>query len=70
MAYSEKISFSVDCSKINKEKLKDGKYLNLTLVPTPSSQYNEYMVSQYMGKDESGNIVGNGDDLQTRYFPF
>jgi hypothetical protein len=65
MAYTEKITFDIDLTKVDKEKLNKGKYLKMTIVPTPSSPYNEYMISQYMGAGESGNIIGNGDDLQT-----
>ena len=68
MAYSEKITFEIDLNKINKTAIKEvssGKWMKVTLVPTPDNQYNEYLVSQYIGKGENGVILGNGNDMST-----
>ena len=68
MAYSEKVTFEIDLSKINKDAIKDipsGKWMKVTLVPTPDNKYNEYLVSQYIGKGEQGVILGNGNDMST-----
>lgn len=68
MAYTEKVTFEIDLSKIDKSAIKEvasGKWMKVTLVPTPDNQYNEYLVSQYIGKGQSGVILGNGNDMST-----
>ena len=63
------ISASIDVTKIDKERLfvgKKGKYLDVTLIETPNSQYDDdYMVVQSVTKEEreggmQGAILGNG----------
>ena len=66
MAYTEKISLRVNVDKIDKDALfkgEKGTYLNLTIVPTPTNQYDDYMITQYRGKGEENVILGNGRDL-------
>ena len=66
MAHSEKISLKVNVDKIDKNALykgEKGTYLTLTIVPTPSNQWNDYLVSQYLGKGVDDIILGNGRDL-------
>ena len=66
MAHTEKISLKVNVDKIDKASLykgEKGTYLTLTIVPTPSNQWNDYLVSQYMGKGVDDIILGNGRDL-------
>jgi len=67
MSYDKKISLSINVSKIQKEHLFQGKkglYMDVTIVPTPNSQYgDEYMVTQYLGKGIESVILGNGKDL-------
>ena len=63
------ISVSIDVTKIDKERLfvgKKGKYLDVTLIETPNSQYDDdYMAVQSVTKEEreggmQGAILGNG----------
>ncbi len=67
MPYTEKITAQIKLNKVNKEVIytgKDGdKYITITVVPTPNSEYNQYMIKQYCGKDVDDVILGNGDDL-------
>lgn len=61
------ITGSINVSKIDKEKLfpgKQGKYLNIVLIPTPASDYGDYMIVQSVSKEErdrgiKGAILGN-----------
>lgn len=61
------ITGSINCNKIDKEKLfpgKQGKYLNIVLIPTPTSDYGDYMIVQSVSKEErdrgiKGAILGN-----------
>lgn len=67
MAYDKKITLKVDVSKIDKDQLYQGEkgvYLTLTVIPTPDSQWNDYMVTQYRGKELDSVILGNGKDLR------
>ena len=63
------ISASLDVTKIDKSRIhvgEKGKYLDITLIETPNSQYgDDYMVVQSVTKEEreqgvKGNILGNG----------
>ena len=64
---SEIIKGSMDVLKITKSKLyagTKGTYLNFTLVPTPNSEYGDYMVVEDVSKEEreagqKGVILGN-----------
>tara|TARA_R100001440_G_scaffold65301_1_gene86123 strand:- start:181 stop:465 length:285 start_codon:yes stop_codon:yes gene_type:complete len=66
MPHSEKISLKINVEKIDKQHLyqgEKGKYLTLTIVPTPTNEWNDYMVTQYLGKGVDDIILGNGRDL-------
>lgn len=62
------ISIMINVDKINKDKLykgEKGTYLNAVLIPTPNSQYGDYMVVESISKEEreaggKGVILGNG----------
>lgn len=66
------ISISIDVTKIDRSRIKDhsngSKYLDLTLIDTPDSQYGDhYMVVQKSSADERQAgvklpILGNGKD--------
>lgn len=66
------IAIQIDVNKINKEKLykgEKGTYLNLVLIPTPNSQYSDYMVVESTTKEEreqgvKGEMLGNAKNLQ------
>ena len=68
------ISISIDVKKIEKQRLFDGKkgtYLDMVLIPTPNSEYGDYMVVQSVSKEEreqgvKGPILGNGKDIVKR----
>lgn len=67
MAYTEKVTFEINLDKINTSAIRNasnGKWLKMTLVPTPDNEFNQYLVSQYV-KGEQGVILGNGNDLST-----
>lgn len=62
------ITGKIDVMKIRKDKLyagAKGKYLDITLIPTPTSEYgDDYMIVQDLGKEarqsgEKGPILGN-----------
>jgi hypothetical protein len=67
MAHDKKISLKIKVDKIDKGHLYKGEkatYLTLTVVPTPNNQYgDDYMVTQYRGRDAESVILGNGRDL-------
>ncbi|HTJ52594.1 MAG TPA: hypothetical protein VL443_24230 [Cyclobacteriaceae bacterium] len=66
----------IDCSKIEKARLfngKDGaKYLDIILIPTPNDKHgNDYMIVQSITKEEraagqKGKILGNAKELGQR----
>lgn len=68
----EVINCKVDVTKITKDKLfkgEKGTYLNFTLVPTPNSQYGDFMLVEDTTKEEreagtKGVILGNGKKFQ------
>lgn len=68
----EVINVKIDVTKISKTKLfkgEKGTYLNCTLVPTPDSQYGDFMVVEDTTKEEretgtKGVILGNGKKYQ------
>jgi hypothetical protein len=69
------IRIKLDVTKIDKSALfkgSKGTYLDLSLVPTSSSQYgDDYMVTQDIGKErrqagEKGPILGNAKILETQ----
>jgi len=61
------ITGKIDVMKIRKDKLftgAKGTYLDITLIPTPTSEYGDYMIVQDLGKEarqagEKGPILGN-----------
>jgi hypothetical protein len=65
------IKASIDVLKINKDKLfagKKGKYLNIVLIPTPNSEYGDWMIVEETSEDErkageKGTILGNAKAL-------
>lgn len=65
------IKGSIDVLKINKDKLfagKKGKYLNIVLIPTPNSEYGDWMIVEETSEDERkagerGTILGNAKVL-------
>jgi len=73
MAYDKKVTIKLNVNKIDKEHLyqgEKGKYLTLTVVPTPNNQYgDDYMVTQYRGKGIDSVILGNGRDLNAAAMP-
>lgn len=68
----EVINCKVDVTKITKDKLfkgEKGTYLNFTLIPTPNSQYGDFMLVEDTTKEEreagtKGVILGNGKKFQ------
>lgn len=65
------IKGSIDVLKINKDKLfagKKGKYLNIVLIPTPNSEYGDWMIVEETSEEErkageKGTILGNAKVL-------
>ena len=61
------ITGKIDVMKINKDRLykgKKGTYLSIVLIPTPNSEYGDYMIKENVSKEdrEAGNdgaILGN-----------
>ena len=61
------ITGKIDVLKINKDRLykgKKGTYLSIVLIPTPNSEYGDYMIKENVSKEdrEAGNdgaILGN-----------
>lgn len=53
------ITISIDLTKIDKSRIiegsKGGKYINMAIIPTPSSEYNTHMVVQSVSKEEREN---------------
>jgi hypothetical protein len=70
------ISLSIDTTKIEPARLKEGKkgarYLDAVLIPTPQSPYgNDFMIVQSVSKEERdqgvrGPIIGNAKHLERR----
>ena len=62
------IKLNVDVTKIDKSKLFQGKkglYCGMALIPTPTSEYGDFMIVQDVTKEEreaglKGAILGNG----------
>lgn len=58
----------IDVTKIDKSRLykgQKGTYLDVVLIPTPQSEYGDFMIVQQVSKDErdkgiKGEILGNG----------
>jgi len=58
----------IDVTKIDKSRLykgQKGMYLDVVLIPTPQSEYGDFMVVQQVSKEErdkgiKGEILGNG----------
>jgi hypothetical protein len=71
MAYEKRINIRLNTDMLDKEKYFHGKkhiMADLTLIPTPTNEFNEYMIVQdSKEKDAEGNtvkgiIVGNAKD--------
>jgi len=68
------ISFSINVSLIDKERLfkgKKGQYLDCVAIETPNSEYGDYMVVESISKEErdagkKGTILGNGKIIVKR----
>ena len=58
----------IDVTKIDKSRLykgQKGTYLDVVLIPTPQSEYGDFMIVQQVSKEErdkgiKGEILGNG----------
>ena len=58
----------IDVTKIDKSRLykgQKGMYLDVVLIPTPQSEYGDFMIVQQVSKEErdkgiKGEILGNG----------
>jgi hypothetical protein len=65
------ITIKIDVSKIDKSRLykgKKGTYLSAVLIPTPDSEYGDFMIVEEVSKEErdagkKGTILGNGKNL-------
>jgi len=61
------ITCKININKITSEKLFQGKkgiYLNCLLIPTPNSEYGDYMITEHQSIDErekkiTKNIIGS-----------
>lgn len=68
------ITLKINVNQIDKKRLykgEKGTYLNAVLIPTPESEYSDYMVVESVTQDEReagtrGNILGNAKILQTK----
>lgn len=64
----EIINLKIDVTKVTKSRLyvgQKGTYLNCALIPTPDSEYGDYMIVEDVSKEErekgvKGAILGNG----------
>ena len=67
MAHEQKITVKIDVKKLVKSGFYQGEkglYATLTIIPTPDNKYgDDYMVTQYLGREEKGPIIGNARDL-------
>lgn len=65
------ITAKIDVSKMDKTKLfkgAKGTYLDIVLIPTPQSEFGDYMICQSVSKEErlagkKGAILGNAKKL-------
>ncbi len=71
MAYEKRINIRLNTDMLNEEKYFHGKkhiMADLTLIPTPTNEFNDYMIIQDSkekdadGKTVQGIIVGNAND--------
>ena len=61
------ITGKIDVMKINKDRLykgEKGTYLSIVLIPTPNSEYGDYMIKENVSKEDreagkDGAILGN-----------
>ena len=68
------ITIKIDVTKISKERLykgAKGTYLNAVLIPTPESEYGDYMIIEETSKEEreagkKGTILGNGKNINKK----
>ena len=68
------INLKIDVQKITKSKLfkgAKGTYLNCTLIPTPNSEYGDFMLVEETNKEErdkgvKGVILGNGKNFKKK----
>lgn len=68
------ITAKIDVTKIQKERLykgSKGTYLDIALIPTPNSEYGDFMIVQSVSKEERdkgvrGPILGNAKNMQSR----
>ena len=71
------ISLKIDVDKIDQERLYKGvkgTYLNAVLIPTPNSEYGDYMIVEDISYDErqagkKGTILGNAKILVKKNEP-
>ena len=65
------INLKIDVTKISKNRLftgKKGTYLDAVLIPTPASEYGDYMIVESVSKEErekdiKGAILGNAKEF-------
>jgi len=68
------ISIKIDVTKIKKERLykgAKGTYLDAVLIPTPNSEYGDYMIVESISKEEreagnKGTILRNAKNIVKR----
>lgn len=68
------ITLKIDVKKITKSRLyvgEKGTYLNAVLVPTPDSEYSDYMIVESVSMDEKeagvkGAIIGNAKIVKAK----
>jgi hypothetical protein len=68
---SEMMTAKINVSKVEKARLfegKNGKYIDIVLIPTPNSQYGDYIIKQQCTKEERERklempIIGNAKFL-------
>jgi len=66
---SQIITVKINVDLIDKERIfegKKGRYLDLVMIPTPESQYGDFLVKQSGDRDEKMPILGNGKYLKPK----
>lgn len=71
------ITIKINVNNIDKNRLYSGEkgtYLNAVLIPTPDSEYSDYMIVEQVSKEErergtKGNILGNASEMKQRTEP-
>ena len=71
------ITAKINVNNIDKKRLfkgEKGVYLNIILIPTPNSEYGDYMIKEELSKEqrengEEGNILGNAKKFERKVEP-